>query len=126
MSFLSEKSVNLSALNDLYPSATGSYGKGDIIADLNVKATAKDYSIEDLVNSEITGKVKLKGIDVNLKRMGVSAWIRDGMIAFGAQANVRDTSIEKGTRITLCELWAKLKREKGYKRKITSLFSVYI
>ena len=92
-------SVNLSALNDLYPSATGSYGKGDIIADLNVKATAKDYSIEDLVNSEITGKVKLKGIDVNLKRMGVSAWIRDGMIAFGAQANVRDTSIEKGTRM---------------------------
>ena len=92
-------SVNLSALNDLYPSATGSYGKGDIIADLNVKATAKDYSIEDLVNSEIVGKVKLKGIDVNLKRFGVSAWIRNGMIAFGAQANVRDTSIERGTRM---------------------------
>lgn len=92
-------SVNLSALNDLYPSATGSYGKGEILADLNVKATAKDYSIEDLVNSEIIGKVRLKGIDVNLKRMGVSAWVRNGMIAFGAQANIRDTSIKKGTRM---------------------------
>ena len=91
--------VNLTALNDLYPSAAGSYGKGDVIADLNVKATARDYSIEELINSEIVGKVKLKGLDVEMKRMGVAAWVRDGMIAFGAQANVRDTSIKKGTRM---------------------------
>lgn len=91
--------VNLSALNDLYPSATGSYGKGDIMADLKVKATAKDYTIEELVNSQIVGKIKLKDIDVNLKRQGLHAWVRNGLVNFGAQANVRDTSIEKGTRM---------------------------
>ncbi len=28
------------------------------------------------------------------------------------------------SRITLCELWAKLRREKGYTKKITSLYRV--
>jgi len=91
--------VNLTVLNNLYPSATGSHCKGDIIADLNVKATAKHYSIEDLINSTIVGKIKLKGIDLNLKELGVEAWVNNGMIAFGAQANVRDTSIKRGTRM---------------------------
>lgn len=91
--------VNLSALNDLYPSASGSYGKGDITADLKVKATAKEYSIEELINSQIVGKIVLKGIDVNLKRQGLYARIGNGEVNFGAQANVRDTSIEKGTRM---------------------------
>lgn len=32
--------------------------------------------------------------------------------------------VRRNPRITLCELWAKLKREKGYTRKITSLYRV--
>jgi len=32
--------------------------------------------------------------------------------------------VKRNPRITLCELWAKLKREKGYTRKITSLYRV--
>ena len=32
--------------------------------------------------------------------------------------------VRRNPRITLCELWAKLKREKGYRRKITSLYRV--
>ena len=32
--------------------------------------------------------------------------------------------VRRNPRITLCELWAKLKRKKGYTRKITSLYRV--
>ena len=32
--------------------------------------------------------------------------------------------VRRNPRITLCELWIKLKREKGYNRKITSLYRV--
>ena len=32
--------------------------------------------------------------------------------------------VKRSPKITLCELWAKLKREKGYTRKITSLYRV--
>lgn len=32
--------------------------------------------------------------------------------------------VRRNPRITLCELWAKLKREKGYTKKITSLYRV--
>ena len=32
--------------------------------------------------------------------------------------------VKRNPRITLCELWVKLKREKGYERKITSLYRV--
>ena len=32
--------------------------------------------------------------------------------------------VRRNPRITLCELWAKLRREKGYTKKITSLYRV--
>ena len=32
--------------------------------------------------------------------------------------------VRRNPRITLCELWMKLKREKGYKRTITALYRV--